>query len=100
MGFPLKKQIQKDEFFPLEQLGDSGVQRHAIDPGVLLALVPEVRPRLPEVAHDVLVHVADVVGLPVGVEEAHLEQRPLAPRQHLHEFRFSLVSHVRVVLPY
>ena len=57
----------------------------------------ETWPRLPKVAHNVLIHVAHIVGLPVGIEEAHLEQHPLAPRRHLQKFLF--VSHIRVVLP-
>ena len=35
--------------------------------------------RLPKVAHNVLIHVAHIVGLSVGIEKAHLEQHPLAP---------------------
>lgn len=39
----------------------------------------ETWPRLPKVAHNILIHVAHIIGLPVGIEKAHLEQHPLAP---------------------
>lgn len=64
-------------------LRHGGVEGYAIDPGTLFALAPEAGPTLPQCAHDVLIHILDVLGVAVGKHKAHLEDGAVASAQHL-----------------
>ena len=66
-------------------LGDGDIEGHTAHPCVGGTVAPEVGPRLPEVADDFLVEVADCIGGAVGVVEADLEDGALAAVEHIKE---------------
>ena len=72
--------------------GDGDIEGHTAHPCVGGTVAPEVGPRLPEVADDFLVEVADCIGGAVGVVEADLEDGALAAVEHVKELCVVVVA--------
>ena len=73
-------------------LGDGDIEGDAAYPCVGVAVAPEARPGLPEVADDFLVEVADGIGGAVGEVEAYLEDGALAAVEHIKELSVVVVA--------